>query len=88
MTFKAIEVEAASGQRTGREYTLDVASRQAAVEALLGMLGKTSADAQVEPSRTLVQVDAALWTIVDASATALRESSSLRRAGAKHKRVR
>jgi len=52
------------------------------------MLGKTSADAQVEPSRTLIQVDAALWTIVDASATALRESSSLRRAGAKHKRVR
>lgn len=88
MTFKAIEVDAGSGRRTGREYTLEVASRQAAVEALLGMLGKTTVDAHVEPSRTLVQVDASLWTIVDASATAMRESPSLRRAGAKHKRVR
>jgi hypothetical protein len=88
VTFKAIEVEAASKRRTGREYMLDVSSRQAAVEALLGLLGKPAAEAQVDPSRTLVQVDASLWTIVDASARALRESPSLRRAGAKHKRVR
>jgi hypothetical protein len=88
MTFKAIEVDAATGQRTGREYTLDASSRQAAVEALLGVLGKVLGEVQVDPSRTLVQVDASLWTIVGANAPALRESSSLRRAGAKHKRVR
>lgn len=90
MAFKAVEVDAVTRQRTGRELTLEVETRQAAVDALLDRLARPPAEAQVDPTRTLVHVDRSLWTIVAARAPveAEGESPSLRRGGAKHKRVR
>jgi hypothetical protein len=88
-SFKAIELDAASRQRTGREHILEAATRQEAVDALLALLGLTSGSAHVDPTRTLIQVGAQLWTIVSASPPPPElEPSPLRRAGAKHKRVR
>jgi hypothetical protein len=87
--FKAIEVDAASRQRTGRELTLEADNRQAAVEALLAELGVAPETAVVDPSRTLVRIGERLWTLV--RTTPVQEpglSGSLRRAGAKHKQVR
>ena len=86
--FKAIELDATSRQRTGREYVLSVDTRQAAIDELLRQLGKRPAEARVDPTRTLVDVGGALWTIVGARADAARDAPGLRRAGAKHKRVR
>jgi hypothetical protein len=86
--YKAIELDPDSRQRTGQEHVLDAATRQAAVDALLALLGATPATARVDPTRTLVQVDARLWTLVAIAAPAASDSPSLRRAGAKHKRVR
>ena len=63
-------------------------SRMAAIEALLSLLGKTSGDAQVDPSRTVVRIEASLWTIVAVSASSETVRPEVRRAGAKHKRVR
>jgi hypothetical protein len=86
--FKAIELDAASRRRTGRELTLAVETRQAAVQELLRLLGTTPSEARVDPTRTIVQTEAQLWTIVGARAAAAPEPPGLRRAGAKHKRVR
>jgi hypothetical protein len=86
--FKAIEVNATSRRRTGREWALDADTRHGAVDALLRLLGKTLSEARVDPSRTVVQVETSLWTIVATAAPAPAESAALRRAGAKHKRVR
>jgi hypothetical protein len=86
--FKAIEVDATSHQRTGRELTLAADNRQAAVEALLEELGVAPQAAIVEPSRTLVRLGDRLWTLVSAAPTHTDDSASQRRAGAKHKRVR
>ena len=88
MPFKAVEVDALTRQRTGREFTLQVDTRQAAVDALLDRLARQADEAQVDPTRTLVHVDRSLWTIVATRAAVERESPSLRRGGAKHKRVR
>jgi hypothetical protein len=88
-TFKAIELDAVSRRRTGLEYVLSAESRQEAIAELLRLLGSTVEAARIDPSRTLVQVNTQLWTIVGSSAAApSAESPSLRRAGAKHKRVR
>jgi len=88
-TFKAIELDPASRQRTGREHVLEADTRQSAVDALLALLGMPSTAARVDPTRTLVQIESQLWTIVAAaSSPSASEASSLRRAGAKHKRVR
>ena len=85
--FKAIELHAASRARTGREYQLDAASRQAAVEDLLRVLNVPASEARVDPTRTMVEVGQHLWTLI-----ALRQTEEIadpsRRAGAKHKRVR
>ena len=88
-SFKAIELDRVSRQRTGHTYVLDVATRQEAIEALLRVLGVNPAAARIDPSRTLVQLETELWTIVGVTAPpAASETASLRRAGAKHKRVR
>jgi hypothetical protein len=88
-TFKAIELDAVSHRRTGKEYVLAAENRQAAIAELLGLLNSTLEAARIDPSRTLVQVNAQLWTIVGLNPAApAAESPSLRRAGAKHKRVR
>jgi hypothetical protein len=57
---------------------------------LLELLGRSTGDVRVDPSRTLVQVDQALWTIVIVQQPVVedQDAASLRRAGAKHKRVR
>jgi hypothetical protein len=87
-TYKAIELDSASRQRTGRETPLAATTRQAAVDELLALLQVSRDAARVDPSRTLVQVGTQLWTIVGFAPQAAAESPSLRRAGAKHKRVR
>jgi hypothetical protein len=87
--FKAIELDATTRRRTGRELALDVETRQAALAALLRHLNACEDEVRVDPTRTLVQVEQQLWTIVAARQTTLDQTSSaLRRAGAKHKRVR
>jgi hypothetical protein len=89
--FKAIEIESASRRRTGREFELAAETRQGAIDGLLAQLGKTADQAQVDPSRTIVRIDASLWTIVALSSRSeapQTERPELRRAGAKHKRVR
>ncbi|HEX8967434.1 MAG TPA: hypothetical protein VF937_06120 [Chloroflexota bacterium] len=88
--FKAIELDATTRQRTGRQHALEAGTRQAAIEALLGLLGTPVDGARIDPSRTLVQIDAQLWIIVASQPTPSNRAvqPSLRRAGAKHKRVR
>jgi hypothetical protein len=86
--FKAIEVDATSHQRTGRELALEADNRQAAVESLLKQLGVGPQAAIVDPSRTMVRLGDRLWTLVSVAAAPTEDSASLRRAGAKHKRVR
>jgi hypothetical protein len=88
-SFKAIELDPGSRKRTGIEHVLEVETRQAAVDALLALLGLRYESARVDPTRTLIQVGSQLWTIVSASPPPPEvEPSPLRRAGAKHKRVR
>jgi hypothetical protein len=86
--FKAIELDPASHRRTGREHVLAGENRQEAIADLLRLLHSTLDQARIDPSRTLVEVNAQLWTIVGSGAAPSAESPSLRRAGAKHKRVR
>jgi hypothetical protein len=87
--FKAIELDAVSRQRTGREVVLDAATRAQAIAELLRQLEVAPERAHIDPSRTLVQVDSALWTLVAVAApAAIDDSPAMRRAGAKHKRVR
>jgi hypothetical protein len=86
--FKAIELDPASRQRTGTQHVLAADTRQAAIDALLELLGRAADQARIDPTRTLVQFDDQLWTIVAASTPPADDSSSLRRAGAKHRRVR
>jgi hypothetical protein len=88
LLFKAIELHPVSKQRTGREHPLEVESRREAIEELLKLLGATRAAAQIDPTRTLIEVDGQLWTIVGFPAPRISETPSMRRAGAKHKRVR
>jgi hypothetical protein len=87
-TFKAIQLDPATHQRTGRQHLLDAETRQQAIDALLAQLGATAATARIDPSRTLVQVGQELWTVVGSTPNPGMESPSLRRGGAKHKRVR
>jgi hypothetical protein len=88
LIFKAIELDPVSKQRTGREHALAVETRREAVDELLTLLGATRGAAQIDPTRTLVEFDTQLWTIVGFPAPRTSESPSQRRAGAKHKRVR
>ena len=86
--FTAIELDAATRRRTGRELALSVDTRQAAIADLLRQLGNSPSEARVDPTRTVVEVGGSLWTVVAARADAARAAPGLRRAGAKHKRVR
>jgi hypothetical protein len=88
--FKAIELDPVSRQRTGREHILAVETRQAAIDGLLLLLQAKPDAARVDPTRTMLQLNAQLWTIVSTTApqTSPNESSALRRGGAKHRRVR
>jgi hypothetical protein len=87
--FKAIELDPSSRQRTGVEYALESDTRQRAIEELLCLLQIDVSQARIDPTRTLVQLDSRLWTIVAVSISPnAAESSALRRAGAKHRRVR
>jgi hypothetical protein len=70
---------------------LEAQTRAAAIDALLALLEAAPEAARVDPSRTLVQIGDRLWTIVashEPRAPGVVEAPSLRRAGAKHKRVR
>ena len=86
--FKAIQVDRGTHQRTGREFALAAETRQAAVDELLVLLQVNASEVRIDPTRTLVQLPAELWTIVGASPSADEPAGSLRRAGAKHRRVR
>jgi hypothetical protein len=88
-SFKAIELEPATHQRTGREFQFETETRQAAIDALLVELGVSPEVAHVDPTRSLVQVGDARWSIVAVQKpTVITENASLRRGGAKHKQVR
>jgi hypothetical protein len=87
-SFKAIELNVSSRQRTGREHALECESRQDAVDELLRRLGVHPAEARVDPTRTIVHVGETLWTIVGLRAPTEGVAPSLRRGGAKHKNVR
>ena len=86
--YKAVELDATSKRRTGREYELAAETRQAAIDALLALLARTLDSVQVDPSRTLMHVGETLWTLVAVRASGGGEAPSLRRGGAKHKTVR
>jgi hypothetical protein len=87
--FKAVELERSSRRRTGRELLLEAESRQAAIDALLQTLNVPPETAHADPTRTLVQLGEALWTIVpQADPTEPGASPAQRRSGAKHKHVR
>jgi hypothetical protein len=88
VSFKAIELDSSTRQRTGRELALEAETRDAAIAALLTELAVPRPAARVDPTRTLVEVDGRLWTIVAVRPAATREAPSLRRGGAKHKHVR
>jgi hypothetical protein len=88
--YKAIELELDSRRRTGAEHLLDVETRQAALDRLLVLLGIAPDAAQVDPSRTMLQVDTHLWTLVALATPRASDAPSggQRRGGAKHKHVR
>ncbi len=86
--FKAIEVNAATRQRTGRAFVFEADTRQSAIAQLLSGLGVAEDAARVDPTRTLVEVAGALWTPVATAQAEKRAPPSLRRGGAKHKSVR
>ena len=89
ISFKAIQLDAGTRQRTGREFALTAQTRQGAVDELLGLLQVNVGDARIDPTRTLVQLPAELWTIVGVSSSPpMTDPAGLRRAGAKHRRVR
>jgi hypothetical protein len=86
--FKAIELDSTSRRRTGRELDLAAETRQAAISLLLESLGLTLDQAEVDPSRTVIKAGTSLWTLVGVRSADVGDTPSLRRAGAKHKRVR
>jgi hypothetical protein len=86
--FKAIELDTVAHRRTGRAFELRAETREAAIEALVELLGIARADAEVDPGRRVVKVGTSLWTLIAASLDQEPDPPGLRRAGAKHKRVR
>ena len=89
-TFRAIELDRTSRKPTGRRHSLDGRGRDEAIAALLGLLGVAPETARVDPSRTLVDLGSSLWTLVNTSPgpVGVTEPPGLRRAAAKHRRVR
>jgi hypothetical protein len=89
ISFKAIQLDPVTRQRTGREVVLTAQTRRAAVDELLGLLEVDVSDVRIDPTRTLVQLPTELWTIVGGSISPpTTDPAGLRRAGAKHRRVR
>jgi hypothetical protein len=86
VAYKAIELNAETHQKTGRELTLQAATRQEAVALLLDALSVAESEARVDPTRTMVAIGASLWTLVAPRAT--EAATPDRRGGAKHKQVR
>jgi hypothetical protein len=86
-TFKAVELDRTSRKPTGRAESFEADGRAAAVAHLLDGLGVAPATARVDPSRTLVDTGAALWTIVQLTRPSSVEPPALRRAAAKHRHV-
>jgi len=86
--FKAIELDAATHKRTGREFQFETETRQATIDALLAELGVPTSSVHVDPTRSLVQIGDTRWSIVAIRKATISESASLRRGGAKHKQVR
>ena len=86
--MKAVELDPSTRQRTGRDVLLQATTRQAAIDELLAALGVTSDHARVDPTRTLVDVGDHLWTIIATPPDQPEVNAALRRAGAKHRRVR
>src|SRR5439155_21052123 len=88
VTFKAIQLDPVTRQRTGRELALGAETRQAAVDELLALLQVTVGDVRIDPTRTLVQLPTELWTIVGGSLLPpTTDPVCLRPAGAKHSLV-
>jgi hypothetical protein len=67
---------------------LAVETRNEAIDGLLALLGIVRDAARIDPSRTLIEVNSQLWTLVAMAAPKTADAPGLRRAGAKHKRVR
>jgi hypothetical protein len=86
--FRAIEVDPTSRERTGRELELVAETRQSAITELLEVVEARLEEVEVDPSRTVVKIGARLWTLVSTRPQAAGDAPALRRAGAKHKRVR
>jgi hypothetical protein len=86
--FRAIELDRLSRKPTGQRHELDAPGRDGAIAALLDLLHVAPDTARIDPTRTLVDVGTSMWTIVSVTRASVSESAGLRRAGAKHRRVR
>jgi hypothetical protein len=86
-TFRAIELDRRSRKPTGRRQELEADGRDGAIAALLAVLHASPEAARIDPTRTLVDLGSAMWTIVAMGNATISESATLRRAGAKHRRV-
>jgi hypothetical protein len=87
-TYKAVELERAGRAPTGRTLELVASTRQEAIALLLKLLEVGPDDVQVDPSRTIVVVNGQPWTLVKRAVRGGVDPPGLRRAGAKHRRVR
>ena len=87
-TFHAIELDRVSRKPSGRRLVLEAPSRDAAIATLLEQIEASADTARIDPTRTMVDLGTALWTLVSISSASISESSNLRRAAAKHRHVR
>jgi hypothetical protein len=87
--FRAVEVDAPTRRPTGLVHELVAASRAAAVDQLLGILGQPAASARIGPNARIIQVGDRAWLIVAVGDTpaAPEVAPHLRRAGAKHRKT-
>jgi hypothetical protein len=87
--FRAVEVDARTRQPTGLVHELAAASRPAAVDQLLGILGQPASAARIGPNARIIQLGERAWLIVAVGDTpsAPEVGPHLRRAGAKHRRT-
>lgn len=87
-TYKAVELERVSRAPTGRSLELVASTRQEAIALLTKLLDVQQDAVQVDPSRTLLIVNGQPWTLVKRAVSGGIDPPTLRRAGAKHRRVR
>ncbi len=76
-------------QPTGLVHELAAASRAAAVDQLLGILGQPAGTARIGPNARIIQLGDRAWLIVAVADTPTvpEVAPHLRRAGAKHRRT-